>query len=75
MNNYYGRNGSVPETLLNDCFISRDYSLTEQQDYNKNILPYRKRGYVIEPIVDHRYGYTILTSWRVLGIGANKGSL
>ena len=72
MNNFYGRNGSVPSTLLYDMMIGRDYSLTEQQDYNKNILPYKKQGYIIQPFGDHRFGYFILTGWRMHYNGSNR---
>lgn len=71
-NNSLGRNGNVPETLLYNMIINRDYSLTEGQDYRKNILPYKNRGFIIEPLGDHRFGYYILTGWRVLYNGSNR---
>ena len=45
--------------------LDRDYSLTEKQDFEVNIRPYIKEGYVVEPIGIHRYGYFVLTGWKI----------
>jgi hypothetical protein len=72
MNNAFGREGKVPETLMYNSIIDRDYSLTQEQDYRKNILPYKNRGYQIQPMGTHRFGYYILTAWRVHNTGSNR---
>lgn len=45
--------------------LTRDESLTEKQDYDINVLPYIKGGYVVVPIGEHYNGAFILTGWKI----------
>ena len=50
----------------------RDQSLSEKDDYQRNILPYRQQGFTIEPLGEHRYGYFVIMGWRILPHGTNR---
>jgi hypothetical protein len=61
-----------PTFAYPDDTVDRDYGLSEEDDYKRNILPYKNLGYKIIPKGDHRFGYYILTGWRVLYTGSNR---
>jgi hypothetical protein len=70
MNNKF--DGIFPRIPVHSMIVSRDYSYTQQQDYDINVLPYLKNGYRIEPVGEHRYGTFVLTGWRLYGNGSNR---
>jgi hypothetical protein len=45
--------------------IERDYSLTEEQDFQINVKPYIREMYVVETLGEHRHGNFIITGWKI----------
>jgi hypothetical protein len=45
--------------------LYRDYSLTEKQDYDINVKPYIREGYVVVPVGNHFNGAFIVTGWKI----------
>jgi hypothetical protein len=54
------------KTPEKDNIIYRDYSLSQQQDYSQNILPYINAGYNMDPIGSHRYGFFVVEGWKII---------
>ena len=51
-------------------YIQRDYSYSEKDDYQKNILPYKNHGHRIEGVYIMRNPAAVLTGWHIIE-GAN----
>ncbi len=45
--------------------LDRDYSLTEKQDFDINVKPYIREGYVVATLGIHRNGAFIVTGWKI----------
>jgi len=71
MNN--SNNDGVKINLPNpDGYIARDFRWNEKDDYRLNILPYKQRGYIPEPVGTHQYGYYIIHGWKILSMGSGR---
>lgn len=66
---------TYPRLVFPNDTIERDYGLSQNDDYHKNVRPYEQQGYRIVPQGDHRFGYFVITGWRVLYTGSNRAML
>ncbi len=62
-----------PRIPTNGNFLDRDFSLTQEQDYEQNVLPYRRDGYYIETVGFHRQQQFIVRGWNLIARHGNRG--